>query len=81
MSDVTLILQSIEQGDARAASELTSPAWATYWRPVFRQAATEGRTEVADQIAAAAPDIARLGGPEAVDEAVSALNDVLRWWP
>jgi hypothetical protein len=66
---------------ATAASACTSATWSPFWRPVLRQAAAENRTEVARQVRTALDDLVRSGGTATPGDALTALDDVVRWWP
>jgi hypothetical protein len=66
---------------ATAASNTTAAGWTPFWRQVMKQASKEGRDVVATQIRHATAIIAGLGGPPLAAEALSALDDVVRWWP
>lgn len=62
---------------AKAASELGLPAWGPFWRPTLAMAARIGRHAVAKQVATAAVrDIGNAAG-----DSLSALEDIVRWWP
>ncbi len=51
------------------------------WRETLRFSAKRSRRDLLADLAALAPVIATLGGPEAIAETCRAIEDVGRWWP
>jgi hypothetical protein len=51
------------------------------WVETLRLCATRSRRDLLADLAALAPVIAALGGPEAIEETCRAIEDVGRWWP
>ncbi len=51
------------------------------WGKALRLSATRSRHELLSDLAALAPVIAALGGPEAIEETCLAIEEVGRWWP
>ena len=51
------------------------------WDKTLRLSATQLRRKLLADLAALAPFIASLGGPEALEETCQAIQDVGRWWP
>jgi len=66
---------------ALAASPSVAPVWQDFWRPALHRAAGVSRVEVARQVADAARDIVRQGAEGTPAAVVTALDDVIRWWP
>ena len=52
-----------------------------FWEETLRLSATRSRRDLLTDLAALAPVIFALGGPEAIEETCRAIEDVGRWWP
>jgi len=66
---------------AARAAECGVADWPRYWRPVMRQAAAEGRPEVATQACRAFAEAGIPTGADVPAGMLAALDDVIRWWP
>ena len=66
---------------AARAAECGVADWPRYWRPVMRQAAAEGRPEVATQACRAFAEAGIPAGADVPAGMLAALDDVIRWWP
>jgi len=66
---------------AARAAECGVADWPRYWRPVMRQAAAEGRPEVATQACRAFAEVGIPTGGDVPAGMLAALDDVIRWWP
>lgn len=66
---------------AARAAECGVADWPRYWRPVMRQAAAEGRPEVATQACRAFAAVGIPTGADVPAGMLAALDDVIRWWP
>ena len=66
---------------AARAAECGVADWPRYWRPVMRQAAAEGRPEVATQACRAFAEAGVPAGADVPAGMLAALDDVIRWWP
>jgi len=51
------------------------------WQETLELSATRSRQELLADVAALAPVVVALGGPESVEETCRAIHDVGRWWP
>jgi hypothetical protein len=51
------------------------------WGETLRISATRSRRDLLADLGALEPVIAKLGGPEAIEETCRAIEDVGRWWP
>jgi hypothetical protein len=67
--------------EAARAAECGVADWPRYWRPVMRQAAAEGRPEVATQACRAFAEVGIPAGADVPAGMLAALDDVIRWWP
>jgi hypothetical protein len=66
---------------AARAADCGVADWPRYWRPVVRQAAAEGRPEVATQACRAFAEAAIPTGADVPAGMLAALDDVIHWWP
>ncbi len=51
------------------------------WQRLLRQQAQRGRQELTGKLSSLTPVLMQLGVPGDADEVISAVLDVLRWWP
>lgn len=51
------------------------------WQRLLRQQAQQGRLELMGKLSSLTPVLMQLGAPGDADEVISAVLDVLRWWP
>jgi hypothetical protein len=73
----TCALAALASPLAKIPRELLLPVW----KKTLDHSATRLRSDLLSDLSALAPVIAALGGPEAIEEACRAIEDVGRWWP